>query len=198
MKAINNFIKWLFWFILGMIILSTAAFYLYNSQQKIAADIPVYNQLPTFSFTSHTGDAFGLDQIQGKINVVDFIFTNCGAACPIMTTEMSELYNNFAQMPQVQFISISVDPENDTIERLNEFAQGYGVTDHRWQFLRGPIAEVSDLAEKGFLVSDDFPGNHSTKFILVDRQAKVRGYFDSYDRESLDSLKTTIQQLAKK
>lgn len=182
---------------LVMVIGVTVAMYFFSSNASSASQLPIYGQLPAFSLTTHNDKPFGLSQMQGKINVVDFIFTNCAAACPRMTTEMSDIYQHFAHSPQVQFVSISVDPDNDTLERLQEFAQGYGVTDFRWLFLRGPIEEVSVLAEKGFMVSGDFPGNHSTKFILVDRQGKIRGFYDSFESESLKLLEKHIKQLLK-
>jgi len=198
MNGISFFFRWFFWLMLGMVFTATTVIYFFSDHRDPSSEMPVYGQLQDFSFISHTNAPFGLAQMQNKVNIVDFIFTSCGAACPRMATEMRELYHHFAQEPDVQFISISVDPQNDTIERLQKYAQGYGVSDKRWAFLRGPIDEVSDLAEKGFHVSGDFPANHSTKFVLVDQQGKIRGYYDSYDSESLHLLRKHIGFLLKK
>lgn len=195
MQAIQVFIKWLFWLMLGSVIVATAVMYALNKKEGQAVKLPQLGEIPQFEFVSHHGEPFGRAQLNGKISVVDFIFTNCGAACPRMTMEMSELYHEFAKTAEVQFISISTDPENDTLERLQEFARGYGVTDSRWAFLRGSIEEVSALAEQGFKLSGDFPANHSTKFVLVDALGKIRGYYDSFDPESLEKLRSHIRAL---
>ena len=195
MKAVQGFIKWLFWLMLASVLGGTALIYVLHENKSAAARLPVLGSLPDFQFTSHTGAAFGKASLLGKVSVVDFIFTSCGAACPRMTSEMSELYREFAQIPAVQFVSISTDPENDTLDRLRAFATGYGVTDTRWHFLRGPIAEVAALSEEGFKLSGDFPANHSTKFVLVDQQGQIRGYYDSFDAASLDKLRADIQAL---
>jgi protein SCO1/2 len=151
-------------------------------------------QLPDFNFVESTGRPFGLNELKGKINVVDFIFTSCPMICPVMSGKMAQLYRDFADKPQVRFVSITVDPETDTLPVLQAYAKSHGVTDNRWVFLRGPIEDIVSLSEKGFmLAADRLPGGHSTRFILVDDQGGIRGYYDSYDDLSLAKLREDIQ-----
>jgi protein SCO1/2 len=159
--------------------------------------LPVLGTVPSFEMTNHRGETFGREDLMGKISIVDFIFTNCQSACPVMSARMEELYHFYAHTDQVQFVSISVDPERDTQEQLQHYAREHGVTDRRWIFLRAPVAEVVDLSEKGFyLPAENLPMGHSTKFVLVDKSAQIRAYHDAMDINSLDLLKSDIKKLA--
>ena len=98
----------------------------------------------------------------------------------------------------VQFISFSVDPETDTPEVLSEYAARFGAEEGRWRFLTGDRRVIYDLARNGFhLVAEaDSEGiAHSTKFILIDQSAMIRGYYDSDDEESMRSLITDLHSL---
>jgi protein SCO1/2 len=163
---------------------------------KSRSNLPRYGEVTDFSFARSDGGSFTKQDFQGKISVVDFIFTSCRGVCPAMAGNMSELYRLFAGVAEIQFVSISVDPENDTPEVLSAYARENGVTDQRWLFLRGPIADVSTLCERGFLLpGKDFPSGHSSRFVLVDRQGWIRGYYDGTGDMQL--LTEHLRQLAK-
>jgi protein SCO1/2 len=161
------------------------------------AEIMRIKQVPEFTFTDRSGMPFGLAEMKGKLNIVDFFFTNCRGPCPVMAIKMQELYAYFAHSDKVRIVSITVDPEVDTPEVLDEYARDLEVVDDRWLFLRSAPEEVSQLCEEGFLVSGDLPGMHSTKFILVDQDGWIRGYYAHEDDASLDLLKQHVIQLAR-
>ncbi len=153
--------------------------------------------LPDFIFTQSNGQTFGLAEMKGKINVVDFMFTGCPMICPVMSAKMAVFYQAFAADTDVRFISITVDPQNDSLPVLRAYAKDHGVTDNRWVFLRAPIEEVIALSEKGFmLAADRLPGGHTTRFILVDNHGNIRGYYESGDDASLAKLANDIQSLS--
>jgi protein SCO1/2 len=186
--------------LIAMLILATLALVVVNRAAKSRSEIPVLDYLPEFEFTESNGRPFGLTQMKGKINIVDFIFTSCRTACPIMATNMSELYRFYEGSDLVQFISISVDPERDTFETLRAYAEQLGVTDDRWVFLRAPIDDVVVLSEEGFMLAADrqsLPMGHTTRFILVDRDGRIRSYHEGLDRASVNILKHNIRVLAK-
>ena len=112
-----------------------------------------------------------------------------------MVVRFGEFYRRFAHSDKVQLVSITVDPDVDSLPRLREYASAHGVTDNRWTFLRGEMAQVIDLCERGFKVSGDLPGMHSTKFVLVDAAGKIRGYYDYDDQAALDKLEQDVAQL---
>jgi protein SCO1/2 len=99
---------------------------------------------------------------------------------------------------QVRFVSINVDPDYDTLPIISEYATQKGAINDRWLFLRGPIAQVIDISERGFsLAADGLPAGHSTKFVLIDQHGQVRGYYDGMEHSSVAILQDHIAQLVR-
>ena len=122
----------------------------------------VIKQTPPFSLVSHHGEPFTKDSLRNKISVLDFIFTSCPGPCPIMSNNMRILYNQYKLHPDLQFISITVDPEYDSQEVLKIYADANGVNDRRWKFLRADMEKVKKLSSDGFLLmSDNLTAGHS-------------------------------------
>lgn len=162
-------------------------------------ELPIFGTVPDFQFITHNNEPFTADKMLGKINVVDFYFTRCHSICPVMSARMAELYAEYKIDTNIQFISINVDPDNDSLPVMQRYAAAYGVNDNRWVFLRGPIAEVASLSEKGFmLAADNLPADHSSRFILVDYDRHIRGYYDPFSDSSLIELRTAIRRLSSK
>jgi protein SCO1/2 len=165
-------------------------------KMKSQREFPVLGTAPDFLLTERSGRPFGREQLIGKISVLDFFFTRCPAVCPVMNGNMADLYRDFAGAGEVQFVSITVDPDFDTLGALHQYALNMGVTDNRWVFLRGPVEEVVRLSERGFLLpADRLPAGHSAKFVLLDRRARIRGYYSGLDRNDMTILKKHIRQL---
>lgn len=168
-----------------LLVVSLAGAYIVHRANRERLALPVLGEVPEFTFTERSGEPFGKDDLIGKITVVDFIFTRCPGVCPIMADKMSRLYELFSKHPQVQFVSITVDPEYDSLPVLREYADDLGVTDNRWLFLRAPIEDVVELAEGGFMLPmGNLPAGHSSKFALVDNKGQIRGYYSSDNNES--------------
>ena len=185
----------LLWLGLFSDVVAAGAVYMISRQKDVRHELPVLGAVPSFTFSECRGGEVTDQNLQGKITVLDFIFTRCKSACPVMSGKMLQLYNLFRSSDRVQLISISVDPDYDTPEVLQRYAEKLGVTDLRWLFLRGPIEDVKRLSEEGFKLSGEFPGMHSTKLILIDERGRIRGYYDPYDNISMHKLKTHIRQL---
>ncbi len=161
--------------------------------------IPIIKPVPEFSFINHNGKKFTDKNLLNKITVLDFIFTSCTGPCPMMSLNMFELYNNFDNVNEVQFVSITVDPDIDTKEKLMEYSNLLGVNDERWHFLRSKIAEVKELKQNGFMLyADNLPQGHAIKFVLIDHEGNIRKYFDGTDGASQDILRKDIKRLVKK
>jgi protein SCO1/2 len=185
--------------VIGMLVLGTLALVVVNQANLSRSRIPMIGELSEFELIeSQSAEPVGPVNLRGKICVYDFIFTNCQGPCPVMAVNMGELYRLYKGSDKIQFISISVDPERDTLEALNEYADLQGVDDDAWIFLRGPIDKVAEICEKQFMLSaDDLPGGHTTKFILVDHLGRIRSYHDGLSESSMDILQNNIRQLAK-
>ncbi|MDH4155803.1 MAG: SCO family protein [candidate division Zixibacteria bacterium] len=199
MSRTDSYPKMLIWLIIAMMVLAVMALLVVNWTNVSRSKIPVWGELPQFTFTAaHTGQPFGLEDMKGRLNVVDFIFTRCRSACPIMGGNFSELYSLYKGSDKVRFVSISVDPEHDSLAVLREYARQQGVTDDRWVFLRAPVEQVRQLCEGGFmLAADDLPGGHTTKFTLVDHLGRIRSYHEGLDSTGMRILKDNIRQLAR-
>lgn len=177
--------------------LGVIGYWVIGQAQKSVSELPVLGELPPFEFVASDGSSFGRADMIGHLNVVDFMFTRCQGPCPIMSANMADLYRKMEGNDLVQFISISVDPEFDSPSVLRKYGNELGVTDSRWLFLRGEQEAVKQLSEEGFmLAAGGLPAGHSTRFVLVDEKARIRGYYSGTDRASLDILITHLRQLA--
>jgi protein SCO1 len=147
-----------------------------------SAKLPNYGNVPRFTMTDSQGQAFDSTSLAGKVWLVDFIYTNCPGPCPRMTSQMHGLQKQLVNDGDVRLVSISVDPDHDTPSVLNEFARRFGGPTEDWVFLTGTPAAVHLLAHDVFKVGDVIQNmDHSTKFMLVDKQGNLRGYYSSDD-----------------
>jgi protein SCO1/2 len=181
--------------LISLFLLSVIALAVIYFARQSRSDLKVYGKVPAFEFTEQNGQPFGTSEMKGEINIVNFFFTSCQGPCPVMNARVAELYQKYATSDQVRFVSISVDPDRDSLSVLQDYAESHGVNDNRWVFLRAPIEEVYKISEKGFMLAGELPSIHSTKLILVDRNLNIRGYYDSFDDESLKQLTTNVREL---
>ncbi|WP_153797607.1 SCO family protein [Foetidibacter luteolus] len=162
------------------------------------ADIRLLNQL---------GDTVNLYDIQGKAIVADFFFTSCGSICPTLTRNMAKMQQSFLRGGDtrkkidtsiVQFISFTVDPERDSVPRLKNYADRFGVNHDNWWFLTGAKDSIYNFAFEQLRVDkfSDEPVDpnfvHTSRFVLIDRDYNVRGYYNGLDSASLTKLARDI------
>lgn len=183
------------------ICLSTAFFaftFVRELRSARAGALPKIHQVQDFRLTDENSRPFGLKDLQGKVWVADFVFTACSGICPMMTKHMSQLARTFDQIPDVTFVSITVNPENDSPGVLKEYAEKYKYQKERWHFLTGIREEITDLVLNSFkLGSIEEPIFHSPHFALVDRQGWIRGYYDGTDKDKMKQLFKDINVLLK-
>ena len=172
--------------------------------------LPVYGKLPAFSLVNRDGRTIGLEDLAGTPWVADFIFTRCPASCPMMSARMARLERGLSRdLPRdvdVLLVSISVDPAYDTPEVLERYARKFQAPE-RWLFLTGEREDVRRLSIEGFklgLEMDPPPGMagsepilHSTRFVLVDGEGQIRGYYEAFDEASMEKLRMDLLRLAK-
>jgi protein SCO1/2 len=183
--------------------------------RRLTAAPAVLGTLPTFTLTDQGGRSFGTRELQGKVWVADFIFTACQEACPLLSQRMQEIGHRTRHLgPDFHLVSISVDPDRDTPERLAAYATRYGANAVRWSFLTGPADSIQAAVTGGFKVgmgreatggqggqgSDNAAAAgadsfwqifHGENLVLVDRQLRIRGYFPATS-EGLDRLVEAI------
>ena len=151
--------------------------------------------VPNFSLVDQTGKTVTRADLKGKVWVADFFFTRCPAQCPMMTKRMGRLQTALPE-GDAMLVSITVDPDRDTPTVLAEYAETYGAKEGRWLFLTGDKQTIRRFANEGFFlpVGDD-PNDHSLRLVLVDRQGRIRGYFDSMSDQALDQLQRQMKEL---
>ena len=159
-----------------------------------------YGTVPAFQLTNQNGQPFGSTELNGKIWIVDFIFSTCPGPCPMISSRMSELQRPL-ENSDVHLVSITVDPEKDTPEVLRGYAEKLHARPGRWDFLTGPKATIYDLSRSGFKLpvteDSDQPGvpAHSTRAVLVDRRGTIRGYYDVTAPDAVTKLLADTSQL---
>ena len=151
---------------------------------------PVLGELPDFQLIDQRGQPFTRGSMRGRVWVADFVFLGCSEVCPRLTERMKALGEQ--ARGRANLVTFSVDPENDTPERLAEYARAYGADPGRWTFVTGPSEELERTVVKGFKIAmgrDAAPAAegksamvqifHGEHFVLVDREGRIRGYYDS-------------------
>lgn len=160
-----------------------------------------FGGIPDFELVERSGETVTLSDLDGEIWIANLIFTHCGGTCPMMTVQMRSLLNVLPE--DVRFVSITVDPSRDTPEVLAEYADFYGADPERWLFLTGERDDIYRLSREGFhlAVDDTFgseiePITHSTRFVLVDQEGRIRNYYDGTTRDShtliVDDVRTLL------
>lgn len=195
-----------FWF-LFLFVLTTAVLIYAGKLLWKPAELPVYGQVQDFSLTERSGRAVSLADLKGKIWVADFIFTRCAGICPMMTSKMRMIQERFKTYPDLKLVSFSVDPEHDTPEVLTEYAKHFNADTVKWLFLTGDKEQLFKLSSQHFYLGvSDIPAaqreapdqsvDHSSKFALVDKDGKIRGYYASEEESFLSQLVRDINRLS--
>ena len=161
-----------------------------------------YHRINDFSLYNQNGNQVTQDNYSEKIYVADFFFTTCPDICPIMTGNMLYLQENLKDT-NVMLASFSVTPKIDTIEVLKEYSTLKGVDDSKWNLMTGDKKQIYDLARKSYLVAKAIPDAknhgmiHTENFVLVDKEKRIRGYYDGTKIEDMDKLLSDIKILIK-
>ena len=193
MSSLNKKLVLAFLFIL---MLGSLGFLVIDKATKSRIDnIGIIGQVPSFSLKNFDGSIITEKQLNNKISIVSFIFTQCEGACPIMSENMSILQGRFASSNDIQFLSITTDPDYDTLEILNEYSSNYS-NNSNWFFLRGNILDIIELSEKGFFLSAALlPAGHSTRLVLVDKELNIRKYYEGTIESNIFELQSDIVTL---
>ena len=177
----------------------------YGQHEVNAPGDTTYYQVPEWSFTDQDGHTVSSETTKDKILVVDFFFITCKSICPIMTTRMAGLQVNLPLHDEaykdVLFLSHTVDPEHDTPDVLKAYAREHKADTARWKFLTGDAPTIYRQGNLGYLISaledtlDPERFVHSPNFVLVDKQRRIRGYYDGTTSTGMKDLVNDIKLL---
>ena len=159
-----------------------------------------YHKISNFEMINQNNELVTEKNYDNTIYIADFFFTTCPSICPIMTGNMVFLQNELEQQ-DVMFASFSVTPEIDSVEVLKKYAIEKGVDDSRWNLMTGNKEEIYSLARKSYLVAKENPSAgshdmiHTENFVLVDREKRIRGYYDGTSIDDMNLLLSDIEIL---
>lgn len=161
--------------------------------------------LPAFELIERSEAPLRLDDLHGKVWVADFMYTSCVEICPLQSAAMARLQAAFADHEGLRLVSFSVDPERDTPAVLSDYASKFHADPERWLFATGEPEAIARLAQEGFRLAAasfvppqagaDYTFIHSNRFVLVDRQGRIRGYYRSTDPDDLVRLRRDLTVL---
>src|SRR5881394_264478 len=166
-------------------------------RQSVAPDLPMLGELPAFSLVAEDGKPFRKGDLLGRVWIADFVFTSCADACPRLQAKMKKIQDRLVPLEQggnIGLLSISVDPERDTPQKLKEYGEIFGARPGLWRSLTGEQKEVERTVVKGFHTAmakmprpgadphlEAFDIMHGERLVLVDRTGRIRGYYDADD-----------------
>lgn len=197
-------------FLLAFFIALAAVFitYFYNVTKK-PKQLPVVgygHKVSDFSFTNQEGKTVTLNDVKGKIYVVEYFFTTCKGICPKMNENMTKVYQAFRGNDDIKILSHTVDPKKDTVGALKAYSLRFDADPTQWMFLTGDKKELYDMARYSYFVTaaDDTATKdiesdfiHTDRFVLVDRIGQVRGQYEGTDIGSVNQLIGDIKELLK-
>lgn len=161
----------------------------------------VYHTIPDFKLTNQNKETISKDDWQDKIVVADFFFSHCPVICPKMTKSLKRVQDRYIDHDDILINSFSIDPERDDPSRLKEYAKKFSINTNNWHLLTGTKKEIYKLARNGFMIvatdgdggPDDFI--HSEKLVLIDKQRRIRGYYDGTNSTEVNKLIHDIKKL---
>jgi len=160
-----------------------------------------YHTIANFSLTNQNGKTITQEHYKNKIYIADFFFTTCLTICPIMTKNMEEIQSKIAQDQEVLLLSHSVTPDIDSVAQLKKYALEKGVKDAKWNLVTGDKKEIYQLARKSYLaVKNDGDGGpfdmvHTENFILIDKEKRIRGFYDGTKKSAITNLLSDLALL---
>ena len=194
---------WLF--VAAVVLLPIFAFAIVSWYETNHKELLVFggkeHRIANFEMKNQEGKIFSSKDWQGKIVVVDFFFTHCPTICPKMTKNLKLVAESFINDDKVQINSFTVDPERDSVERLLKYAAQFDIKNRNWHLLTGEKTAIYKLARKSFIiVATDGDGGandfiHSDKLVLIDKEKRIRGYYDGTNKTEVEQLIKDIKRL---
>ncbi len=163
----------------------------------------IYHTVQDFQLVDQDSSIVTNETFSNRIYVADFFFTSCPTICPKMKAQMLRVYDKYKDNEEFGILSHTIDPAYDTVALLKDFADRLGVSSDTWKFLTGDQDYIYDLAEGSYISLADEDSNapggfvHSGAFLLVDKDRRIRGFYDGTVPEQVDVLMYDIERLLK-
>jgi protein SCO1 len=158
-----------------------------------------------FSFTTQDGLPFTNRNVEGKVYVAEYFFTNCPGICPMMNNSMRKVYERFKNENNFLILSHTCDPERDSVQQLKKYADSMGVDTRRWVFLTGRKDSLYTMARISYTIDD--PANnlrnirddflHTQFWALVNRKGEVKKIYDGLKESEVNAMIRQIEKMLK-
>jgi protein SCO1/2 len=163
----------------------------------------VYHTIPDYSFVDQDSVTITPKTFENKVYVADFFFGTCPTICPLMKAQLIRVYDRFENNSEFGILSHTIDPDHDTVAYLKDYSERIGIIDNNvWHFVTGNKEEIYELGTAaGYMVpigeDTSAPGGyiHSGAFILVDKERRIRGFYDGTKTNEVDILMNDIDRL---
>ncbi len=201
-------------FAIFMLILSVIIISLIYQALKVQPKLPIYqpdmvnkeladtsvqyirkfHKIGDFKLTNQNGKTITPKEFENKIYVADFFFTTCMTICIPMTENMKIVQDEFMDDDEIKLLSHTVTPEIDDVPQLRKHADKMGLVDGKWHMVTGDKKQIYNLARKHYLASktdgDGGPYDlvHTENFVLVDKEKRIRGFYDGTDKQEIEKL----------
>ena len=161
-----------------------------------------YHKISNFKLINQNGEEITQEFYKNKIYVADFFFTTCQDICPIMTKNMYRLQEELKEDNDILFLSHTVIPEIDTVQRLKKYAVDNKIDESKWNLVTGDKKQIYELARKSYLAVEDaefgeYDMIHTENFMLIDKKRQIRGFYDGTNDLEIDRLLSDIEILKK-
>jgi protein SCO1/2 len=194
------------WVALSGIMLLVALVYI-RERRAVGASLPVLAPAAPFLLTNQFGIRVQNTDLSGYVMVIDVIFSRCPGQCHRLSQQMRRLQQSVEVGLPVRFISLTADPEFDTPQVLQRYAERYGADGASWNFLTGPKRDLYRWAQEGlkFSVVENEPSAvknledlfiHSASFAILDRNGRLRAMIQSEDADSSDRILECVKSLS--
>ncbi|GGP82189.1 SCO family protein [Shewanella ulleungensis] len=161
-----------------------------------------FHQVPAFSFTDQQGEIVTQNTVKDKIYVASFFFTRCPGICPRMKSQLSKVQSEFIDDDDVMILSHSIQPGNDTVEVLQQYAKKNHIDAAKWLLVTGEREQIYSLAKKAYFANEDLGEYvskedflHTENLVLVDKNRHIRGIYNGLNNTSVANLITDIKRL---
>ena len=158
----------------------------------------LYHTISDFSLIDQFGTEITRSRFNGKIVVSDFFFATCQTICPEMSSQLKRVQRKFMDDDDVLILSHSVNPARDTVEALLAYSKKYNAVSGKWHFVTGDKKTIYNLARNSYFITamegDGGPEDfiHSEQFVLLDKEGRIRGYYDGTDAYEVNRLMDEI------
>lgn len=204
MRPLNKTIAWSAWGALLLVIAGIAV--VFFRTLDLTPSLPLLGYVSAFSLTNQLGRVVNSTAMQGHVWVADVIFTRCPLQCVRLTKQMAALQSDLPPGKPIKLVSLSADPGFDTPEVLKKYGDRYNAVHDNWHFLTGSKSEIQRLSVEDlkFVVVDkpqdqrdsvDDLFIHSTRFVLIDKQGRIRAYYDGEAPATRTELLKAIDRL---